>query len=91
MPKIMPIIEVRRKLTSLPEQFEEDADLEVVAVTRRGKPVLAVMPWEFYESLMETLEVIGDEELMAQLRRSAEEIKAGKAIPWDEAKREERL
>jgi len=88
MPKVMPIIEARRKLTSLPEQFEQEADLEVVAVTRRGKPVLAVMPWEFYESLTETLEIIGDEDLMLQLRRSVKELEAGKAIPWDEAKRE---
>ncbi len=91
MPKIMPIIEARKKLTSLPEQFEEDADLEVVAVTRRGKPVLAVMPWDFYESLTETLEVINDEELMIQLRRSIKELKEGKAIPWDEAKRKKGL
>jgi antitoxin YefM len=88
MPKLMPIIEARRKLTSLPEQFEEEEGLEVVAVTRRGRPVLAVMPWEFYESLTETLEVIGDEELMKQLRQSIAELKAGKAIPWHEAKRE---
>jgi len=57
-------------------------------VTRRGKPVLAVMPWELYDAIAETLEVMGDNELRAQLRQSIEEMEKGEAIPWDKAKLE---
>ncbi|MHB9096870.1 MAG: type II toxin-antitoxin system Phd/YefM family antitoxin [Syntrophales bacterium] len=88
MPKTLPMIEARKQLTSLPEQFEREGDADVVAVTRRGKPVLAVMPWEFYEALTETLEVMSDDTLMGNLRQSIGELKAGKTIPWEEAKRE---
>jgi PHD/YefM family antitoxin component YafN of YafNO toxin-antitoxin module len=49
--------------------------------------VLAVMPWEFYETLMETLDVLSDPELMEALRQSLQEIEAGQAIPWEEAER----
>lgn len=59
-----------------------------MAVTRRGKPVLAVMPWEFYEALTETLEVMSDDTLMENLRQSIGELKTGKIIPWEEAKQE---
>jgi prevent-host-death family protein len=86
MVKDMPITTARHALTSLPEQLEQDPS--TIAITRRGKPVLAVMPWELYESLMETLEILGDPEFMAALRQTIKDAEAGKGIPWEEAKRE---
>ena len=88
MTKTMPIIEARKKLTSLTEDFERDEDTDVIAVTRRGKPVLALMPWELYETVAETLEVLSDENLMKELRRSIKEMREGKLIPWDKAKKQ---
>jgi len=41
-----------------------------------------------YESLLETLEVLSDQELMAALADSDEDIAAGRVIAWDEVKRE---
>jgi antitoxin YefM len=86
MVKDIPITTARHALTSLPEQLEQDPG--TIAITRRGKPVLAVMPWDLYESLMETLEILGDPELMTALRQSIKDAEAGKGIPWEEAKRE---
>ena len=88
MPKTMPIIEARKKLTSLPEELGHDGEPEVVAVTRRGKPVLAVMPWELYEAVTETLEVLSDKGLTKQLTKSIKEMEAGKTIAWETAKKE---
>ncbi len=45
---------------------------------------MAIMPWELYEAIEETLEILGDEALMMQLRESIEELKAGQLIPWEE-------
>jgi PHD/YefM family antitoxin component YafN of YafNO toxin-antitoxin module len=82
------MMEARKQLTSLPETLRHDGENDVMEITRRGKPVLAVMPWELYDAIAETLEVMGDKELRAQLRQSIEELEEGKAIPWAEAKRE---
>ncbi|MEK6324666.1 MAG: type II toxin-antitoxin system Phd/YefM family antitoxin [Acidobacteriota bacterium] len=82
----IPIAKARDELTSLPEQLAEK--LTTVAVTRRGKPVLAVMPWELYESVIETLEIMGDQELIASLRQSIQEVAEGKTIPWEQVKKE---
>ena len=82
------MIEARKKLTSLPETFAEEPEITTIAITRRGKPVLAIMPWEFYESLVETLDILGDEELLASLRQAITEAEAGKGISWEEAKKE---
>jgi prevent-host-death family protein len=49
MRKELPITEARHALTSLPERLAEDPG--AVAITRRGKPVLAVMSWDLYESI----------------------------------------
>ncbi len=81
----IPIAKVRSQLTSLPKQLTRTHD--TVTVTRRGKPVLAILPWEEYESITETLEIIGDKRLMAALREGIRELKAGKGIPWEQAKK----
>ena len=81
----IPITTARHEITSLPERLEKDPG--AVAITRRGKPVLAVMPWELYEALMETIEILGDVELITALRQSIKEVEAGKGIPWEDAKR----
>jgi antitoxin YefM len=85
MLKDMPITTARHELTALPELLEKDPG--AVTITRRGKPVLAVLPWEMYETLLETLEVLSDPALMEALRQSLQEIEAGQAIDWEDAKR----
>jgi prevent-host-death family protein len=77
--------DARGELTSLPELLGEEH--EAVAITRRGKPVLAIMPWELYESIIETLEILGDEKARTALRQGIDEIAAGKGVPWEKAKR----
>lgn len=77
--------EAREQFTRLPEQFEKEPEL-TVQVTRHGRPVMAVLSWELYESITETLEILGDPELMAALRQSAQEIARGETIPWETVK-----
>jgi antitoxin YefM len=77
-------VNARRELTKLPEKL--GANPATVAVTRRGKPVLAIMTWEDYQSILETLEILSDDESVHQLRRSIKEVKEGKQIPWQKVK-----
>lgn len=78
--------EARNELTVMPEKLEKQRC--AAAITRRGKPVLAVMPWDLYESIMETLELLGDKDMTAALQRGIEEIATGKGVAWEKAKRE---
>ncbi|MDP3880292.1 MAG: type II toxin-antitoxin system Phd/YefM family antitoxin [Dehalococcoidales bacterium] len=82
--KELTTVDARRKLTKLPEEL--GAEPATVAVTRRGKPVLAIMAWEDYEAILESLEILSDDEAVKQLRRSIKEVKGGKTIPWEKAK-----
>jgi antitoxin YefM len=88
MPKTLTITEARSQLLKLAERLNRPPATEAVTVTKRGKPVLAVMPHEFYESLVETLEILGDEALMQSLRQSLKEARSGKTVPWEKAKRD---
>ncbi|OPY04398.1 MAG: hypothetical protein A4E61_00737 [Syntrophorhabdus sp. PtaB.Bin184] len=82
------MMEARRKLTSLPEELEGRMEHNAVAVTRRGKPVLAIMSWELFEAIYETLEIMGDEQLMTSLRQGIREAREGKTVSWDVAREE---
>lgn len=82
----IPIINVSDRLASLPEELEREPG--AIAVTRRGEPVLAILSWELYESITETLEILGDEEQLAALRQGIKDADAGLAIPWAQARQE---
>ena len=84
--KDVPMSEARNELPSLAELLAGTPG--AVAITLRGRPVLALLPWEFYESIVETLEVLGDKELMAALRRGLREAGKGKSVPWAKARKE---
>jgi len=81
----LPIAEARNILTQLPEQLEASHD--TITVTRRGKPVLAVLSYDFYDSLIETLEIMGDPELMKSLHQSITEANSGRTVKWQSAKK----
>ncbi len=84
--KTVSMSEARNELTSMPELLEKQHG--AVAITRRGKPVLALMPWDLYEAIIETLEILGDKKMMAALQKGVKEIASGKGVSWEKAKRE---
>jgi prevent-host-death family protein len=77
------ISEARKELLHLPEKLARVPE-RAVTITRRGKPVLAVMPWELYESIVETLEVLSEPDLVSALRASIEDVKAGRMVSHEE-------
>ncbi len=84
------ISEIREVITRLPEQFDED--LEEVTVTRHGKPVMTIVPTKTYrelvetvESLLETLDIMQDQELMKTFREGVKAMEEGKVSTLDEA------
>ena len=92
-PRTYSITEIREEITHLPEQFEQEA--EAITVTRRGQPVLAILPFERYKELLEkidalqeTIKVLQDKELMNVFHESVEALRNGETVAWEDAKRE---
>jgi len=71
----IPITEARNNFMKLPDQVEKE---QIIAVTRRNKEVMAVISWELYEGLLETIEVLSDPKLMRNLKKGMEDVKAGR-------------
>ena len=78
------ITKAREALLDLPERLAKASD-KTVSITRHGRPVLAVLPWELYESIIETLEVLGDPEATAALRSSLEDIRKDRLVSHEVA------
>ena len=79
------ISEARRRLNELHREMAPD---ETVSITSRGKQVLALMPWELYEALNETIEIMGDPEMMEALKKGVQDIRSGRLTDWEKAKME---
>jgi antitoxin YefM len=84
--KDLPITEARNQLTSMPESLEKEPG--AIAVTRNGKPVLAILPWDLYESLEETIDIMSDPALMQQVREGIADYRAKRLTPWSKVRRE---
>lgn len=85
MTHTMSITEARSQLLRLPKRLQAGSP-HALEVTHHGKPQLAILPFELYESIVETLEVLADDAMTKALRRSLKELGAGKSIPWSKAK-----
>jgi len=88
MNRTITIAEAKERLSDISDELSKSKNPVAVKVTHEKKPVLAIMPWEFYEGLIETLEIMKDGKLMGGVRESIKELKDGKTIPWDKMKRE---
>jgi prevent-host-death family protein len=79
------ISEARRRLNELHKEIGPD---ETISITSRGKQVLALMSWDFYVSLNETMAILNDPVLMKSLKKAVNDIKSGRVTDWDTAKKE---
>jgi prevent-host-death family protein len=57
---------------------------ESFAITHRGRVEGVLLSIEEYESLVETLEILSDRDLMASIRRGLKDEKAGRLHPYTE-------
>lgn len=86
MARTVPFTEARASLSELLDEVQAVQDH--VVITRNGKPVAVLMSMDEWESWEETIEVLSDEETMVALKRSEEDVKAGRLVDWDEVKRD---
>lgn len=84
MAKVLPFTEARTHLIELLDEIEREHDH--VVITRNGRPSAVVMSQAEYESLIETVEILGDVQLMADLASSDKDVAARRLIPWKRVK-----
>ncbi len=82
MLKYLTITEAQEQLLDLPDDIKE----EPIIITKHGKPVIAAISFEQYESLLETLAILSDKEFTQQLQESIAQGESGETINWHDAK-----
>ena len=81
MPKYLTIIEAQQQM-QLPDGLAD----ELLIITKDGKPVMAALSYEQFESLLETLDILSDSDFSNMLEKSIAQAERGETISWGEAK-----
>ncbi len=69
----------------LPRLLADVTELgERVLITRSGRPAGVLLSVDEYEGLLETLEILADEEMAAAVRRGLEEAERGERVSHEE-------
>ena len=74
--KILPVTKVKRELLNILKSMEEE--YATITMTRNGEPVGVMMTPERYESLLETIEILSDKNILRALKASQKDFKSGK-------------
>ena len=84
MIKQMSISETRRKITSLEDELSYE---DTISVTNHGKEVFALLRWDSYESIAETLEIMSHEEGYEELKLGIQQFKDNELIDFEAFKK----
>lgn len=80
--QILPITKVKRNLLDIVKSMEKDES--TIALTKNGQPVSVIMTLSRYESLMETIDILSDKNILKSLEKSKEDFKSGNVLSHDE-------
>lgn len=82
----VPLAEARANLSRLVEEARRTH--ERVEVTKNGRRAAVILSADDYDSLMETLDILGDAEAMAAIRESEADVAAGRVYSLVEVEAE---
>ncbi len=83
MVKQMSISETRKRITSLESEISYD---DTISITNHGKKVFALIRWDTYESIAETLEILNDDKGYEMLKEGIQQIKNNELMDFDDFK-----
>lgn len=84
----LPLAEVRAKLSRLVDEAVRTH--ERIEVTRQGRRAVVILSADDYDSIMETLAILSDRELMREISDAEAEAEAGETYPLEEVTEEMR-
>ena len=85
MVRNLSISETRKRITSLEDELSFE---DTISVTNHGKEVLAILRWDTYAAIAETLEILSDEEALSDLKIGLDQLKKGELVDLEDFKKE---
>ncbi len=80
--KFIPITKAKNELLEIIRQVEKEDS--TIAVTKNGVPAAVILSMGEFEGLLETLDILSDEETMKSLKKSLRQGRAGKWVSYEE-------
>ena len=84
MVKQLSISETRKRITSLEDDLSFN---DTISITNHGKEVFALLRWDTYESIAETLDIISDEALYDDLKVGIKQFDNNSLIDFEDFKK----
>lgn len=78
----IPLAEARAQLSRLVDDAVRTH--ERIEVTRKGRRAAVILSADDYDAIMETLEILGDTGLLADIRSAEAELDAGEGLTLEE-------
>lgn len=76
----IPVTKAKNILLDIVRRVERDD--ETIAITKNGVPVAIILSMDKFKGLLETLDILSDEEVMLSLRKSIQEAKRGDWVSY---------
>ncbi len=77
----LPLVDVKNRLSEVIDRLEREHGR--VVITKHGRPAAVLLSLDDLESLEETLAILGDARLMAELREAEADVRAGRTSVLD--------
>ncbi|MBU0646686.1 type II toxin-antitoxin system Phd/YefM family antitoxin [Patescibacteria group bacterium] len=74
----IPITKAKTRLLDIIRMINDRED--TIAITKNGIPKAVIMSMDQYEAMRETMAILGDVEMMKQIRRSRNEVKENRPL-----------
>ena len=78
----IPITQAKSKLLDIVRSIHDRDD--TYAITKNGIPEAVMISMKKFEGLLETIEILADQEAMTQLKDSMSDVKLGRIVDADE-------
>ena len=78
----IPITKAKTRLLDLVRKIKDSDD--TIAITKNGMPEVVLISMNKYQGLLETMEILSDEEAMKSIRKSIQEADKGMWVDFDE-------
>lgn len=81
-PSTAPLTDVRNNLSEIVDEIDRTGSQCVI--TKHGRPVAVILSSDEYESLVETMNILSDQDTMAAIAQGEAEFAAGEFVRLDE-------
>lgn len=82
----IPLSEAKNKLSQLVKETSETT--KAFAITVNGRSQVMLISMEEYESMLETIEILKNNELVEKIAAGAKEIQKGETVDFDDIRRD---